>query len=169
LGSVNGHRTAFSHTLDSEKFTNGISWVQVDELHEIHTSGTSSSGEKVFRDAWSPESFIRFRNKLKQKTPFQALSGTLPPHILKTVMCGLKMDETLTVHIKLLKNRPNTTYWMHEVRGSLKDFSNLDFVIPPRTTAEQALNMIQVVIFYDDIEGSEQLADYLNNHLSSSL
>jgi hypothetical protein len=37
------------------------------------------------------------------------------------------------------------------------------------TTAEQALNMVQVVIFYDDIEGSEQLADYLNNHLPSSL
>jgi hypothetical protein len=51
----------------------------------------------------------------------------------------------------------------------LKDFSNLDFIIPPRTTAEQALNMIQVVIFYDDIEGSGQLADYLNNHLPSSV
>jgi hypothetical protein len=84
-------------------------------------------------------------------------------------MHALKMEEDSYVHIKLSSNRPNTIYWTHEAVGSLTNFSNLDFVLPPGTKGDELTMMKQVVIFYDDIDGCDRLAEYLDSHLPAAL
>jgi hypothetical protein len=79
------------------------------------------------------------------------------------------MDEDSYEHIRLSSNRPNTIYWTHEATGSLANFSNVNFVLPPGTTVDALSTMHQVVIFYDDVDGCDRLAEYLDSHLPGPL
>ncbi|KIJ05208.1 hypothetical protein PAXINDRAFT_93756, partial [Paxillus involutus ATCC 200175] len=55
----------------------------VDEAHNIHTAGLSHHGEDAFRPAYGR--LGDFRILLPKGIPFQALSATLPLHILMTI------------------------------------------------------------------------------------
>ncbi|KAJ7875905.1 hypothetical protein B0H14DRAFT_2158169, partial [Mycena olivaceomarginata] len=50
---------------------------------------------------------IEFRIRLPKGTPFQALSGTLPPHIKTAIHNHLNFDPDRAVSLKLSSNRPN--------------------------------------------------------------
>jgi superfamily II DNA helicase RecQ len=133
----------------------------------IAMQGVPKYGRSAFRPAYGKLSELR--TKLKRRTPFQALSGTLPPHILRLVIDNLQMDEKSLLHIKLTSDRPNTTYWTHRLEGPLSDFSNLDFLVPKGTGAEAASRMTQVLVFYDDRDGCARLAGYLNDRFDSTV
>jgi superfamily II DNA helicase RecQ len=51
-----------------------------------------------------------FRLRLPKGTPFQALGGTIPPHIKTAIQNHLNFDPTRAVSLKLSSNRPNIVY-----------------------------------------------------------
>jgi superfamily II DNA helicase RecQ len=162
-----GHITRLGSLLSRRVFRNSIQHVFVDEAHCIYSDGMPHYGLPPFRRAWSELGELRI--KLKKDTSFHALSGTLPPHILRTVKKTLLMDDDRLLFLNLPKNRPNTIYWMHPIDGSLTDFSHLDFVVPSGTDALAIASMHQVLIFYDSKDGVAKLAEYLDDNLEVSL
>ncbi|KAF8552162.1 hypothetical protein OG21DRAFT_1385871, partial [Imleria badia] len=85
-------------------FRNRISRVHVDEAHNIFTAGLPHHGEAVFRPAYGK--LAEFRVLLPKGTPFQALSATLPPHILSTITRELMISPNHEA-LRLSSNRPN--------------------------------------------------------------
>ncbi|KAJ7645870.1 hypothetical protein B0H17DRAFT_959312, partial [Mycena rosella] len=86
-------------------FTKTIAHVHIDEVHNHSTVGVPSYGLPPFRPAWGSLNELRLR--LPKDTPFQALSGTLPPHIKSAVISHLNYDPKTYVSLKLSSNRPN--------------------------------------------------------------
>lgn len=161
----NGHLPRLAKLIRNERsFTSKISRVHIDEAHYIHTAGIPHYGEDAFRPAYSR--LGQFRVFLQKATPFQALSATFPPHILSTVKKELSLRSNL-VEIQLSTNRPNITYATRVVSTTLRDFSNLDFVLPlqlhPQTTIPKTL------IFHDSKEEATSAAAYINSRLPLSL
>ncbi|KAF8836267.1 hypothetical protein BDN67DRAFT_911506, partial [Paxillus ammoniavirescens] len=64
-------------------FVQKISCVHIDEAYNIYTAGSANHGEEAFQPAYGK--LGEFHILLIKGTPFQALSATLPPHILAVV------------------------------------------------------------------------------------
>ncbi|KAG0698346.1 hypothetical protein DFH29DRAFT_778620, partial [Suillus ampliporus] len=56
----------------------------IDEAHSIYTAGLSHHGEEAFQPAYGKLGELCVL--LSKGTAFQALSATLPPHILSTIV-----------------------------------------------------------------------------------
>ncbi|KIM55652.1 hypothetical protein SCLCIDRAFT_17356 [Scleroderma citrinum Foug A] len=159
LGMHNGHLPRLAKLIRNEcSFTSKISRMHINEAHYVHTAGIAHYGEDAFRPAYSR--LGQFCVFLPKETPFQALSATFPPHILSTVKKELSLRSNL-VEIHLSMNRPNITYATHVVSTSLRDFSNLDFILPlqlhPQTTIPKTL------VFHDSKEEATSAAVYINS------
>jgi superfamily II DNA helicase RecQ len=101
--------------------------VHIDEAHSIYTAGLPHHGEHTFRPAYGKLGELRVL--LCKGTIFQALSTTLPPHILSTVQHELMFSPD-HVLLALSMNRLNITYATTPVIGSLHNFHNFDVLTP---------------------------------------
>ena len=108
-----GHFPRLARLLYKPKFIKKISLLLVDESHCIYTMGTALYGLPAFRPAWNY--LGELRAKLGSNITVAALSGTLPQHIKKVVKERLQLDDDNLCNIKLLCNRPNITYALHEI------------------------------------------------------
>ncbi|KAI0069310.1 hypothetical protein BV25DRAFT_1910992 [Artomyces pyxidatus] len=152
LGNYDGHLPRVARLLRSENsFSRRIKRVLVDEGHFIYIAGNPLYGLAAHRPAWGQLSILHiFLNKA---TPFQVLSGTLPPHIKSHIVNNLGMQDYVTVTYS--SNRPNITYATRCIIGSLGDFRNLDFLMPVKR---------KVLIFFDSKKDAANAAKYLDNH-----
>ncbi|KAF8432364.1 hypothetical protein L210DRAFT_873515, partial [Boletus edulis BED1] len=64
-----------------------IDRINVDEAHNIHMAGLSHHGEPAFRPAYGKLGLLR--PLLSKGVPIQALSATLPDHVLTTSKLNL--------------------------------------------------------------------------------
>lgn len=98
----------------------------VDESHLVFLWGLTIGKNIAFRPAWGRigEARIRFRDN----TPCLALTATAPPQIESAIISGLSMDNPIVLRSTV--NRPNITYASHPIHGTLRDFANLQFLIP---------------------------------------
>jgi superfamily II DNA helicase RecQ len=113
--------------LQNPKFTKLVKRLHVDEAHNIYTAGTKKHGQEAFRPGWGLLREVRIR--LSKGVPCQAVSATIPKHILDIVdkKLGLSSNRKL---IRLSVNRPNITYAIHILVNGTNDFHNLDCIIP---------------------------------------
>jgi superfamily II DNA helicase RecQ len=167
LGRHDGHLTHFAECLDNPKFARQITRVVLDEGHNTYTAGTSTDGRPSFRPAYGK--IRQFLIKLPKQTALQILSATVPLHIRRHIIDNLCINETKLLDIRLTVNRPNTIYWTHQIKGSLDDFSNLDFLVPAGVSEADINDMKPILIFYDNVTGSASLAHHLNARFPSSL
>jgi len=138
-----------------------IKRVHVDEAHSIYTAGIPLYGQPAFRPAWGNLGELRLL--LPKNIPFQAFSGTLPPHITHCVTEKLLFPSDY-VTISLTSNRPNITYATHPIIGSLSNFRNLQFLVPEH--GDQAFDpkvIPKTIIFHDNVQEAANAANYLNS------
>ncbi|TFY51933.1 hypothetical protein EVG20_g10774 [Dentipellis fragilis] len=155
LDSFDGHLPRVARLIRSSRlFSKLIKRVHIDEAHNIYTAGTSLYGVSAYRPAYGLIS--KQHVFLEKGTPFQALSGTLPPHITKAIVDNLGFPSNYAT-ITFTANRPNITYAAQPVVGSLSDFRNLDFVVPPKH---------KTIIFFDSKIDARNAAIYLDNHVN---
>ncbi|KAJ7199759.1 P-loop containing nucleoside triphosphate hydrolase protein [Mycena pura] len=157
-----GHLPRLARLLHNQRFLKTIARVHVDEAHNHYLAGLPQHGLPPFRPAWG--ALDEFRLRLPKGTPFQALSGTLPPHIKLAIHNHLNFDPTRAVSLKLSSNRPNIVYATHRIVGSLKDFRNADFLI-----SIPYKPVIKSLIFHDNTEQCAGLSDYLDERLPLDL
>ncbi|KAJ7752852.1 P-loop containing nucleoside triphosphate hydrolase protein [Mycena olivaceomarginata] len=145
LKMYQGHLPRLARLLHKQCFLKTIARVHVDEAHFHYLAGLPQHGLPPFQPAWG--TLNEFRLRLPKGTPFQALSGTLPPHIKTAIHNHLNFDPTRAVSLKLSSNRPNIVYATHRIVGSLKDFRNTDFLvsIPYKP-------VIKSLVFHDNTE-----------------
>ncbi|EIW84042.1 hypothetical protein CONPUDRAFT_33172, partial [Coniophora puteana RWD-64-598 SS2] len=87
-------------------FSKNIGNLLLDEVHCIHTTGFARKGEKApFRPAYGRLNEVRA--VIPSLTPVMALSATLPPPTLYTVLDSLRINPDLISKIFLSTNRPN--------------------------------------------------------------
>ncbi|KAI0315752.1 P-loop containing nucleoside triphosphate hydrolase protein [Amylostereum chailletii] len=138
---------------NKEPFKRKIQQVLVDEGHFVHTAGTDLYGLKAYRPAYGHLGSLRVW--LATGMPIQVLSGTLPPHIKHSVVNSLGLRPNFT-SIGMSSNSPNLIYATHPIIGSLNDFHNLDFLIPPPKLND--------VVFFDNISKASDAVTYLESH-----
>ncbi|KAJ7838656.1 hypothetical protein B0H14DRAFT_2588487 [Mycena olivaceomarginata] len=147
------------------QFAKTIARVHIDEVHNHVLAGLPHYGLPAFRPAWG--SLNEFRLRLPKGVPFQALSGTLPPHIKTAVVDHLNFNPTKFLSLKLCSNRPNIIYATHRIVGSLSDFHNLNFLVGNPFTFVR-----KVVVFHDDTHQCTDAASYVDKllpvHLQNS-
>jgi superfamily II DNA helicase RecQ len=138
-----------------------VKQVHVDEAHYIYTAGIPLYGQPAFRPAWGQLGELRLW--LPKNTPFQALSGTLPRHIINCITDKLLFQsDYVPIHLSL--NRPNITYATHPISGSLSNFRNLQFLIPEHGDQPFDPKLIpKTIIFFDNLQEAASAANYLNS------
>ena len=139
--------------------------VHIDEAHFIYTAGLGLYGLPAFRPAWGK--LGKFRVKIGKGVVFQALSGTQPEHIKRTIIGHLLFNKKNLCHIKLSCNRPNIVYATHPIVGKLSDFRNLNFLIPDHFPAD--LQLLKTLVFHDNMDECSAAAAYVNNRLPKHL
>jgi len=135
-------------------FRKKIRRVLIDEAHNIYSTGIPLYGALAHRPAWSQLSTLRIH--FDNDVPFQALSSTLPPHIKSFIIDNLQFKPSYQ-SVTYTSNRPNLVYACRPVVGSLSDFRNLDFVLPPKS---------KTIIFFDSKADVTNATMYLDNHAS---
>ncbi|KIJ04274.1 hypothetical protein PAXINDRAFT_183194 [Paxillus involutus ATCC 200175] len=165
LGMCNGHLPRLARSIRQDRsFTRKIHRVHVDEAHNIYTAGLARHGEEAFRPAYGK--LGQFRILLPKGTPFQALSATLPPHILAVVKKELMVTPSY-LELRLSTNRPNITYATTPLVGSLRNFRNLDFLIPPIFHPPMAIP--KTLVFHDCKQDTADAATYLDERLPQNI
>jgi len=125
-------------------------------LFRCHTLTAPINGALAHRPAWSQLSTLRVH--LDNDVPFQALSGTLPPHIKTFIVNNLVFKPTFK-SVTYTSNRPNVAYACRPVVGSLSDFRNLDFLLPSKC---------KTIVFFDSKTDATNATTYLDNHSNLS-
>jgi len=99
LSRMAGHLPRLARLVGNpdRRFLKKIVRVHVDEAHSIHTVGCDRYGLPAFRPAWGK--LGEFRVRLGKVVVFQALSGTQPKHIKKTIIKHLLFDKKKICHI----------------------------------------------------------------------
>jgi len=166
LSMMAGHLPRLTRLVDRNRlFRKRIVRVCVDEAHFIYTAGSDLYGLPAFRPAWGKLGELRV--KLGKNVVFQALSGTQPEHIKRTLIKHLLFNEGELCHIKLSSNRPNTVYATHPIIGDPSDYRNIDFLVPEHFPVD--LQLPKTLVFHDNIEECTSAAIHINNRLPQRL
>ncbi|KAJ7864092.1 hypothetical protein B0H14DRAFT_3862637 [Mycena olivaceomarginata] len=146
-------------------FAKTIARVHIDEVHNHVLAGLPHYGLPAFRPAWG--SLNEFRLRLPKGVPFQALSGTLPPHIKTAVEDHLNFNPTKFLSLKLCSNRPQHNFMLHIGSSALSNFHNLNFLVSNPFTFVR-----KVVVFHDDTHQCTDATSYVDKllpvHLQNS-
>ncbi|KAG6819010.1 hypothetical protein H0H93_016411 [Arthromyces matolae] len=86
------------------------------------------------------------------------------PHIIETIRTSLHMKEDDTSIIKMSTNRPNLVYAVRPMIGTVRNFQNLDFLIPHPYHPPMDF-LFKTIIFIDNKLLTAEIASYLNNLL----
>ena len=162
---IAGHLPRLARLIEDRDFRKRILRVHVDEAHFIYTAGLDLYGLSAFRPAWGR--LGEFRTKLGKKVVFQALSGTQPAHIKKTITEHLLFDQEKLCSIELTSNRPNTMYATHPIVGGLSDFRNLEFLVPDPSLTD--FQLPKALVFHDNLDECTAATLYLNDRLPKPL
>jgi superfamily II DNA helicase RecQ len=146
----------FQQLLSSPKFAEKICAVVIDEAHCI-----SQWGDKfrpIYGDLGTLRAFVA------ANIPFLITSATLPPLILSHVHKIMHMSKNTTYHLNLGTDRPNIAWFVRMMRGGKSDLEALAFLIP-NATDDEILDLVQTMVFFDDINLSLQALKYLRSLL----
>jgi superfamily II DNA helicase RecQ len=156
---LSGHLPRLARLIQQDRlFRKRIIRVHVDEAHFIYTTGVELYGLPAFRPASAWGQLGEFRIKLGKSVAFQALSGTQPAHIKKTIINRLLFDEKNLCSIKLSSNRPNMGYATHTI---------IDFLVPDPYPDE--FRFPKTLVFHDNLDECTAAAVYLNDRLPKPL
>lgn len=156
--SPEGHLSRIAVLIRTPQFQRRLRRIHVDEAHSIHTDGLPKYGIPAFRPAWGM--LGELRALLPKSIPWQAMSATFPPHMLKTVEDRILRPNYISIRIS--SNRPNTIYATHSVVSNLEKLENYDcFLKKPFVLEAQP----RVLLFFDD----RKLASLVSRHLDDQL
>ena len=161
LQAFGGHLPRLAQVLRHSPFSKFVKQVHVDKAHNIYTAGIPLYGQPAFRPAWGKLGELRLW--LPKNTPIQALSGTLPRHIINCITDKLLFQSDY-VPIELTLNRPNITYATYPITDSLRNLRNLQFLIPEHGDNSFDPKVIpKTIIFHDNLQEAANAANYLNS------
>lgn len=152
-----GHIPWMGHLLHDQKFVQRIKHVHIDEVHNVYTSGIKRNRVPAFCPAWG--ALDEVHTCLAKGTSCQALSATLPPHILKVINDKLTLSSNCHL-IQTSINRPNIMYATHPLVGNINNFRNLDCIILQQFHPPMCLPKLLIV--HDNKTEANNASNHLN-------
>ncbi|KIJ12346.1 hypothetical protein PAXINDRAFT_83033, partial [Paxillus involutus ATCC 200175] len=98
--------------------------------------------------------------------PFQALSATLPPHVLAVLKHELNIPPNY-IEVRLSTNRPNITYCTVPIVGGQREFRNLNCLIPPQF--HPPMEIPKTLVFHDCKQDATNATIYTDARLPKQL
>ncbi|KAJ7320972.1 P-loop containing nucleoside triphosphate hydrolase protein [Mycena albidolilacea] len=155
----------FRQLLNTPAFAKKIAAFVIDEAHCISQWGDE------FRTEYAELGTLRAFVPLK--VPFMIASATLPPLVLAEVRKSLHISTDTAYHDNLGTDRPNIAWFVHHMKGAKSDLEALEFLIRTRGSENAIIELVQSMVFFDDInlamEALEHLRDLLPPHLRGSI
>lgn len=168
LTVVRGHIPLLARLMHERTFTGRITRVNIDEAHFIPKTGFAKGTDPPFRIAFAKIGDLRVL--LGRRVVFVAVSATMPVDVARFIKTNLHMQDNNTDIIMLSSNRPNLTYGVVKMIGSLKNFSNIKFLIPaPLPPSSTLMGLKKGVLFIENKLLTSQVAEYLNSLLPTHL
>ena len=127
-------------------------------------AGLPNYGEIAFRPAYGKIGLLC--PLLSKGVPIQALSATLPNHILATVKNQLALSPNL-FEICLTTNHPNITFATIPVIGTLRSFDNFSLLIP--STFHPPMVLPKTLVFHNSKQDATNAAALIDSRLLRSL
>ncbi len=156
--SREGHFPRLALLLRNQTFQKLIRRINVDEAHNIHTSGLPHYGLEAFCPAWGR--LGKLKALLPSSIRYHLFSATFPPHILATV--EKKVMRTGYSFIHITSNRPNTVYATHQVVNSANEMRNYEcFLSEPYNPETQP----HILIFVDNRDTTDRITSHLDSCL----
>ena len=167
LQAFGGHLPRLAQVIRHTRFSKLVKQVHIDEAHNVYTAGIPLYGQPAFRPAWGRLGELRLW--LPKNTPFQALSGTLPHHIINCITDKLLFQsDYVSIHLTL--NRPNITYATYPISGLRSNFRNLQFIVPePQNDPFDPELIPKTMVFHDNLQEAANVANYLNSLLPETM
>ncbi|KAG2155301.1 uncharacterized protein EDB93DRAFT_1264911 [Suillus bovinus] len=162
-----GHIPRLALQLKDPTFSKCIGFFFVDKAHFIVTAGEAQIGKKLpFHPAYRKLTEVLIQ--LPVDVPVALFSATLPPQTLEKVLKSLNLLHDKMDIIKLSTNRPNIMHAVIPMLDSIKNFSNLDFLIPVPFHPLMSYPP-KCLIFIDHKLSTAGVAQYLNGHLPEAV
>jgi superfamily II DNA helicase RecQ len=78
------------------------------------------------------------------------------------------MQASTSYHVNLSTDRPNIAWFVKRMAGGKKDFESLSFLIP-EATDEELMELIQTMVFFDDINVALEALQWIRSRLPPHL
>lgn len=150
----------FRQLLSSPKFAERIGAFVVDEAHCISQWGDN------FRPVYAQLGTLRAFVPLH--VPFLVTSATLPPLILAQVRATTHIQADSSYHVNLGVDRPNIAWFVRMMKAGKSDLDALAFLIPGSREGVME-DLIQTMVFFDDINLAEEAMKWIRSHLPPEL
>ncbi|KAJ7262340.1 P-loop containing nucleoside triphosphate hydrolase protein [Mycena rebaudengoi] len=147
----------FRALLSTPAFATKIAAFVINEAHCI-----SQWGDK-FRPEYAQLGTLR--SFVPLRVPFCVASVTLPPHILDDVCRSTRISSDNSFHVNVGTDRPNIAWFVHHMKAGKKDLEALDFLLPPDASEYDFIELIQSMVFFDNIEVGMDALEYLRTRL----
>lgn len=151
----------FRAILSSSNFAHQTLAIVVDEAHCI-----SQWGEK-FRPIY--EQLGTLRAFVPRSVPFLAVSATLPPLVLAQVRRVLHINPIDAFHVNLGTDRPNIAWFVHHMNAGKSDLAALDFIRRADLSVDEITELVQTMVFFDDIGVALDALKYIRARLPPHL
>ncbi|KAJ3757147.1 P-loop containing nucleoside triphosphate hydrolase protein [Lentinula raphanica] len=114
------------------------------------------------------------------KVPFLATSATMQPTVLSEVRKVLHINPIDSFHINVGTDRPNIAWFVHRMKAAKSDLEALNFaaksdlealnfVLKKDRASNEITELIQTMVFFDDINVSLEALKHLRTHLPPDL
>ncbi|KAJ7676762.1 P-loop containing nucleoside triphosphate hydrolase protein, partial [Mycena polygramma] len=150
----------FRQLLSTPAFAKKIAAFVVDEAHCISQWGDS------FRTEYAELGTLRAFVPLK--VPFMVASATLPPLVLAEVRKSMYMSTETSYHVNLGTDRPNIAWFVQHMKGAKSALESLGFLVPPHASEDELVELVQTMVFFDDINLAMEALEYLRDLLPPS-
>ncbi|KIK04517.1 hypothetical protein K443DRAFT_93022 [Laccaria amethystina LaAM-08-1] len=151
----------FRKLLSDPKFAAHISTFVIDEAHCI-----SQWGDK-FRPVYSELGTLR--SFVPANIPFLVTSATLSPLVLAEVRKVMHIQSDNSYHVNLGTDRPNIAWFVRLMKGRKSDFKSLDFLVTPESSDDENIDLVQSMVFFDDINVAMGAMKWMRSRLPSHL
>ncbi|KAF7334751.1 P-loop containing nucleoside triphosphate hydrolase protein [Mycena sanguinolenta] len=151
----------FRQLISTPAFSKKIAAFVVDEAHCISQWGDD------FRTEYAKLGTLRAFVPLH--VPFLMASATLPPLVLAQVRQSLHISPDTSYHVNLGTDRPNIAWFMRLMKGAKSDLEALDFLISAHDSEDAIIELLQTMVFFDDINLAMDALEHLRDRLPPRL
>ncbi|KAJ3966842.1 P-loop containing nucleoside triphosphate hydrolase protein [Lentinula raphanica] len=109
------------------------------------------------------------RALVPSEVPFLVTSATMPPPVLFEIRNVLRINPLDSFHINVGTDRPNIAWFVHRMKAGKPDLNALEFALRKDLASSEITELIQTMIFFDDVNVSLDALKHLRACLPPQL
>ncbi|KAJ3825122.1 P-loop containing nucleoside triphosphate hydrolase protein [Lentinula raphanica] len=151
----------FHSFLSNPEFAQNTLSIIINETHRI------SQWDDRFRPIY--QRLGTLRALVPSEVPFLVTSATMPPPVLFEIRKVLRINPLDSFHINVGTDRPNIAWFVHRMKAGKPDLNALEFALRKDLASSEITELIQTMIFFDDVNVSLDALKHLRACLPPQL